>query len=223
MLEVVDFEVRAYGIEVRVDELRVSGRTVLLGRNGSGKTTLMRAVMGFLRPERGRVLVDGKDVTGLPPEKRPMGYVPQTQVVLPMRPIEQLEYFARLHNADWRTVSERLGLFEALRKEGLSGGERQLLNLATVLLRRPRALVLDEPTSHLDFPNKLLVLRALRSIDVPTLYVTHDPLEAFLLADEIAVLKDGRLEGPERNRMREWAEESFGRFASLYAEMLGSE
>jgi molybdate/tungstate transport system ATP-binding protein len=179
--------------------------------------------MGFLRPERGRVLVDGKDVTGLPPEKRPMGYVPQTQVVLPMRPIEQLEYFARFHNADWRTVSERLGLLEALGKEGLSGGERQLLNLATVLLRRPRALVLDEPTSHLDFPNKLLVLRALRSIDVPTLYVTHDPLEAFLLADEIAVLKSGRLEGPERNRMREWAEESFGRFASLYAEMLGSE
>jgi ABC-type sugar transport system ATPase subunit len=68
-----------------------------------------------------------------------------------------------------------------------------------------------------------LVLRALRSINVPTLYVTHDPLEAFLLADEIAVLKDGRLEGPERNRMREWAEESFGKFASLYAEMLGSE
>jgi molybdate/tungstate transport system ATP-binding protein len=223
MLEVVDFEVRAYGIEIRVDELRVLGRTVLLGRNGSGKTTLMRAVMGFLRPERGRVLVDGKDVTDLPPERRPMGYVPQRQVVLPMRPIEQLEYFARLHNVDWRPVAEKLGLLEALGKEGLSGGERQLLNLATVLLRGPRVLVLDEPASHLDFPNKLLVLRALRSINVPTLYVTHDPLEAFLVADEIAVLKDGRLVGPEENRMRDWAKESFGRFASLYAEVLGLE
>jgi molybdate/tungstate transport system ATP-binding protein len=167
--------------------------------------------------------VDGKDVTGLPPERRPMGYVPQTQVVLPMRPIEQLECFARLHNVDWRPVAEQLGLLDALGKRGLSGGERQLLNLATVLLRRPRALVLDEPTSHLDFPNKLLVLRALRSINVPTLYVTHDPLEASLVADEIAVLKDGRLEGPEENRMRDWAEGSIGRFASIYAEMLGSE
>jgi ABC-type sugar transport systems, ATPase components len=223
MLEVVDFEVRAYGIEIRVEELRVSGRTVLLGRNGSGKTTLMRAVLGFLRPERGRVLVDGSDVTDLPPERRPMGYVPQTQVVLPMRPVEQLEYFARLHGTDWRPVAEQLGLLEFLEKRGLSGGERQLLNVATVLLRRPKVLVLDEPTLNLDFQNKLLVLRALRSINMPIIYVTHDPLEALLVADEIAVLKNGRLEGPERNRMREWAEESIGKFASLYAELLGLE
>jgi ABC-type sugar transport systems, ATPase components len=223
MLEVVDFKVRAYGIEIRVDELRVSGRTVLLGRNGSGKTTLVRAVLGFLRPERGKVLVDGVDVTDLPPERRLMGYVPQTQVVLPMRPVEQLEYFARLHGTDWRPVAEQLGLLGFLEKRGLSGGERQLLNVATVLLRRPRVLILDEPTSNLDFQNKLLVLRALRSISMPIVYVTHDPLEALLVADEIAVLKNGRLEDPVRNRMREWAEESIGKFASLYAELLGLE
>ncbi len=223
MLEVVDFTVRAYGIEIRVEELRVSGRTVLLGRNGSGKTTLVRAVLGFLKPVKGRVLIDGEEVTDLPPERRPIGYLPQRQVVLPMKPVEQLEYFARLHGTDWRPVARRLGLLGALEKEGLSGGERQLLNVATVLLRRPKALVLDEPTSHLDFPNKLLVIRALRSIDVPVVYVTHDPLEALLVADEIAVLKNGRLEGPERNRMREWAEESIGKFASLYAELVGLE
>ncbi len=223
MLEVVDFTVRAYGIEIEVDELRVSGKVALLGRNGSGKTTLIRAIMGFLRPEKGRVLVDRKDVTELPPERRPMGYVPQKQVALPMRPIEQLEHFARLHNTDWRPVAEQLGLRDLLGKEGLSGGERQLLNVASVLLRRPRVLLLDEPTSHLDFPNKLLVLRAVRFIGIPVVYVTHDPLEALLVADEIVLLKNGRLEGPKENGMREWAEESIGKFASLYAEVLGFE
>lgn len=221
MLEVVDLTVRAYDVEVRVGELRVSGRTALLGRNGSGKTTLVRAITGFLRPERGRVLVDGTDVTHLPPERRPIGYVPQAQVVLPLRPRDQLEYFAALHGTDWRPVAERLGVLGLLRKEGLSGGERQLLNVATVLLRRPRVLILDEPTQFLDFPNRLLVLRALMSIDVPMLFVTHDPMEALLLADEVVVLRDGRLEGPVRNELREWAEGSMERMAEVYAELLG--
>ncbi len=220
-MEVVDFVVRAYGIEIRVNELRVSGRTVLLGRNGSGKTTLIRSFMGFLRPEKGRILVDGEDVTEIPPERRPMGYLPQRQVSLPMKPLEQLEYFARLYRTDWRPVAERLGLLKVLRKEGLSGGERQLLNLTTVLLKRPRVLLLDEPTSHLDFTNKLIVLKALKAINVPVIYVTHDPLEALLVADEIAVLRDGKIEGPEKNEMRDWAEESIGKLGSLYAGMFG--
>ncbi|MCS7095407.1 MAG: ABC transporter ATP-binding protein, partial [Thaumarchaeota archaeon] len=205
MLEVVDYAVRAYGHGVEVKELRVSSTTALLGRNGSGKTILARSLLGFLRPERGRVLIEGEEVTELPPELRPIGYLPQHQVSLPMKPLSQLQYVARLHGSDWNWVVERLGLRRVIGKEGLSGGERQLLNLATVLLKRPRALVLDEPTSHLDFANKLLVLEALRSIDVPTLFITHDPLEASFLSDEIVTLRDGKVSAPVRNSMKGWA------------------
>ncbi|MCX8203776.1 MAG: ATP-binding cassette domain-containing protein [Nitrososphaeria archaeon] len=198
---------KAYGRSVSVGELSVKGTTALLGRNGAGKTILARSLMGFIRPARGRVYVGGEDVTDLPPEERPISYLPQTQVALPLRPVSQLELFARRHGSDWRWVVGRLGLEGLLRKEGLSGGERQLLNLATVLLKRPKALILDEPTSHLDFANKAMVLEALMSIDVPMLFITHDPIEAAYLADEIVVLRDGKLTGPVKNGMRGWAEE----------------
>ncbi|MEN3047670.1 MAG: ABC transporter ATP-binding protein [Candidatus Caldarchaeales archaeon] len=198
---------KAYGHSVSVEELRVSGTTALLGRNGAGKTILARSLMGFLRPLKGRVYVEGEDVTDLPPEERPIGYLPQTQVALPLRPESQLALFARLHGSDWRQIVKGLGLQGLLRKGGLSGGERQLLNLATVLLKRPKALILDEPTSHLDFVNRAMVLEALRSIDVPKLFITHDPIEAAYIADEVVFLRDGRLTGPVRNDMRGWAEE----------------
>ncbi|MEM0450730.1 MAG: ABC transporter ATP-binding protein [Nitrososphaerota archaeon] len=223
MLEVSDFLVRAYGIEIRVDELVVRGKTALLGRNGSGKTTFVRAVVGILRNERGRVIVDGVDVTDLPTERRPIAYLPQERVVLPFRPAEQLRYFARLHGTDFRWVVENLGLDGLLAKSGLSGGERQLLNIATALLKGPKVLILDEPTQALDFPNKVMVLRTLRRLDVPTVFVTHDPLEAYYLCDELVVMESGRIKGPVRNEMREWAEEALENTLKLYTDMIGVE
>ena len=179
-----------------------------LGPSGCGKTTTLRAIAGFLSPTEGRVLLDGEDITGLPPHRRPVNMVFQQSTLFPHLDVGQNVAFglrvAGVGKSERKErVSEALQLvklegFERRRSTELSGGQRQRVNLARAIVNRPKVLLLDEPLSALDLKIRLdleVELRRLhRELGATFVYVTHDQREALALSDRIAVFNSGRIE-----------------------------
>ncbi|MDI5962430.1 ABC transporter ATP-binding protein [Streptantibioticus silvisoli] len=180
----------------------------LLGPSGSGKTTALRAVAGFVRPSAGRVLIGGRDVTGLPPYRRGIGMVVQQYALFPHLRVEQNVAFGlRARRTPRATITGRVT--EALEMVGmagyarrhpreLSGGQQQRVAIARALAIRPDVLLLDEPLSALDARLRSGMLAELARLHrelphVSILYVTHDQIEALTLADRVAVLDQARL------------------------------
>ncbi len=202
----------------------------LLGPSGCGKTTLMRLLAGFAVPDEGRILLNGEDIAGLPPHRRPSSMMFQTYALFPHLNVEKNIGFG-LKQQGWEKaraaerVEEMLSLVRLQglnrRKPGeLSGGQAQRVALARALAPGPKILLLDEPLAALD--RKLreetqLELKAIqRRLGVTFMIVTHDQDEAMVVADRIAVMKDGQIAqvGPPR--------EVYERPASRYvAEFLG--
>lgn len=199
MLEVHGLMVRRGGLRLRVDHLKVGERGVLLGRNGSGKSTLLRCLAGFIKPSKGTILLDGRDITNLHPSLRSIGYIPQEPVRLPLKPADAIKYFEEKFGVDGSEIVERLGMGGLLHKSSLSTGESQIINLAIVLMRGPRLLLLDEPTANLDFLNKVNYWRILKDLSTPMVYVTHDPIEAAVVGDMIYIMDNGYVQGPHQN------------------------
>lgn len=187
----------------------------MLGPSGSGKSTALKALAGFVVPSTGRVLLDGEDVTGLPPHRRGLGVVVQSYALFPHMRVEANVAFGlkarktpRAETASRVTEAlELVGMGQYARRypRELSGGQQQRVALARALAIRPRVLLLDEPLSALDATLReemvveLLRLRA-ELPDTTLIYVTHDQGEALALADRIAVMRDSKLVelGPSR-------------------------
>jgi ABC-type Fe3+/spermidine/putrescine transport system ATPase subunit len=180
----------------------------LLGPSGCGKTTILRSIAGIYAPDRGRVELDGVEVTTRPIHARNMALVFQNHALFPhmtafdnvafglrMRRVPRAELRARVDEA---LALVRLDGLGARMPAQLSGGQQQRVALARALVVRPSLLLLDEPLSNLDarLRDELRVeLRALqRRLGVTTILVTHDIEEAFVLSDRIAVLRAGRIE-----------------------------
>jgi iron(III) transport system ATP-binding protein len=202
---------RRFGSHTAVDDVSIDvapGELVaLVGASGSGKTTTLRIAAGYEHPDSGAVLVDGNDITRLPPQKRAFGMVFQHYALFPHMSVEQNVAFGleargvskkeRLEKA--RKALEGVGLGGAGGRpvQSLSGGEQQRVAVARALVIEPRALLLDEPLSNLDpilrqsMRDDLSAL--LRRAAVPALLVTHDQEDAFAIADRIAVLHKGRI------------------------------
>jgi ABC-type Fe3+/spermidine/putrescine transport system ATPase subunit len=180
----------------------------LLGPSGSGKTTVLRLVAGFERPDSGRVVVEGEDVTNLPPERRRFGMVFQHYALFPHMTVGENVAFGleaqKLPREDVaRRVAESLAAvdlqgFESRRIAEISGGQQQRVALARALAPRPRVLLLDEPLSNLDPTlrerTRRELKRIIRRVGITTLFVTHEQEEAFDLGDRVAVMNAGRLE-----------------------------
>lgn len=202
---------KEFGSAVAVDDLTLSVRKgevlCLLGPSGCGKTTTLRMIAGFMEPEAGSILIDGREATGLPPYRRDTGMVFQGYALFPHMTVEQNVAFGLVNinvprkERDAR-VAEMLELVELshLAKrypKQLSGGQQQRVALARALAIRPAVLLLDEPFSNLDTQLRVRLRdelkRLIGKIDVTTILVTHDQEEAIVFADRIAVLNAGRL------------------------------
>jgi molybdate transport system ATP-binding protein len=192
---------RSFRLELALEVGREA--VAIAGPSGAGKTTLLRAVAGLATPERGRIAVAGETWLdtdrgiNLPPEQRSVGFLFQDYALFPHLTVEANVAFAAKDGA--RELLERLRIADlAKAKPGeLSGGERQRVALARALVRRPKVLLLDEPTAALDAHTRVSVRTelhdVLREVSLPTLLVTHDFEEAAALATRIGILDDGRL------------------------------
>jgi putative spermidine/putrescine transport system ATP-binding protein len=207
---------KRYGSFAAVEEVSLTVERgqflTLLGPSGSGKTTILMCVAGFVAPTAGQVLLDGRDITALPPEKRDFGMVFQGYALFPhMTVAENVAFPLRVRKlgAAEREAKVRAALdlvqldrFAERRPSQLSGGQQQRVALARALVFDPALLLLDEPLSALDKKLRAELqeeLKALhRRVGRTFINVTHDQEEALSLSDRVAILNHGRLvqEGP---------------------------
>src|SRR3954462_15538751 len=180
----------------------------LLGPSGCGKTTALRLLAGFDRPDQGRIVVAGKDVTGIAPNKRDMGMVFQAYSLFPnMTARQNVECGLKIRGRDKADRRKRVddlhdlvGLAHAADRypHQLSGGMQQRVALARGLAIEPRVLLLAEPLSALDAKVRVQLREEIRRIQlelgITTLYVTHDQEEALSVSDHVAVMYGGRIE-----------------------------
>lgn len=180
----------------------------LLGSSGCGKTTTLRIIAGLEYPDSGEILLEGKDVKGLPPEKRNVNTVFQNYALFPhMNVYNNIAYGLKLrgvNKSDIRQqVTEMLELvqlqgFEKRMPSEMSGGQRQRVAIARALINRPRVLLLDEPLGALDLQLRrqmqLELKRLQKKLGITFIYITHDQEEAINMSDVIAVILDGKFE-----------------------------
>jgi len=200
----------AYGKTVAVEGLNLGVRKgeliALLGPSGCGKTTTMRAIAGLLTPRSGRISIDGRDVTRVPPSRREVGLVFQSYALFPHLSVyENVAFGLRLRrepDLDAKVMAglETVGLTEFAKRQvpDLSGGQQQRVSLARSLVMKPKVLLLDEPLSNLDARLRLEMRTELQRVQKDTgitmVFVTHDQSEALALADRIVLMRDGRIE-----------------------------
>lgn len=180
----------------------------LLGPSGCGKTTTLRLISGFELPSGGRILLDGKDISFRPPNKRDMAMVFQSYALFPhMTVFKNLAYGLRIRHVSNKEIHQRvdrvlelIGLtgLGARRPNELSGGQQQRVALARSLVVEPRVLLFDEPLSNLDAKLRVQMRSEIRNIqrrlNITSVYVTHDQVEAMALSDRVVVMNLGKIE-----------------------------
>jgi len=234
MLRIEDVTVR-FGGKAALDGVTLEvaeGEVVsVLGPSGSGKSTLLRAIAGLQRPDSGRVLLDGDDITSVPPHRRGIGLVFQDHALFHHRDVQGNVAFGLRMRGDSqgeiehrvRELLELVGLtgYERRSVATLSGGEQQRVALARALAPAPRVLLLDEPLGSLDRRLRDRLLDDLEQlfdrISLTALYVTHDQAEAFALGDRVAVMRAGHVvqTGTPDELWAQPADEDTARFLGL--------
>jgi spermidine/putrescine transport system ATP-binding protein len=202
---------KRFGGVLAVDNVSLTVRkgefVSLLGPSGCGKTTLLRIAAGFESPDSGAILLDGADVTAIPPHRRPVNLVFQSYALFPhLNVYDNVAFGLRRKRLGEREISQQVEHFLDLVRLGdlrgrfpaqLSGGQQQRVALARALVNRPKVLLLDEPLAALDrelrrrMQVELKILQ--RELDISFIFVTHDQEEALALSDRIAVMHRGRV------------------------------
>jgi sulfate/thiosulfate transport system ATP-binding protein len=203
---------KQFGSFVALDDVSVEvpagSLTALLGPSGSGKSTLLRIIAGLERPDAGRVLIEGHDVTSVPPQERGVGFVFQHYAAFKhMTVSKNVAFGLEIRRRPKGEIKERVAqLLELVQLNGfadrypaqLSGGQRQRMALARALAVEPDVLLLDEPFGALDARVRKELRAWLRrlhdEVHVTTIFVTHDQEEAMDLADQIVVMSHGQVE-----------------------------
>lgn len=201
---------KTYGGLTAVDDLTFSLEkgefATLLGPSGCGKSTTLHMIAGLTEPTSGRIRIQGRDVTGTPPEDRNIGMVFQNTALFPHMDVRQnLAYGLRMRNVSDARIEERVDelldmvempTYGSYTPSELSGGQKQRIGIARALAFEPDLLLLDEPLTGLDRvlreTMRKEIERIQRDVDVTTLYVTHDQKEALSMSDRVIVLDEGR-------------------------------
>ena len=179
-----------------------------LGPSGCGKTTLLRAISGFLEPTNGKIFIDGQDVAGIGPNKRPTALIFQNLALFPLMSVADNIAFSlevrgqskikRRKRADQLLELVELSGLGDKKVHELSGGQKQRVAIARALAVEPKVLLLDEPLSALDLKLRQKMRTELRAIQkrvgITFIYITHDQGEALTMSDRVAVMDQGRLE-----------------------------
>jgi ABC-type sugar transport system ATPase subunit len=176
---------------------------VIIGLNGGGKSTLLKIIAGIWLADAGDIYIGGKRVTGLSPEDREIGYVPQHPALFRHLTVRQNIQYAMKNGRGAVEDADRLAAMLHLedvldKKPGvLSGGFQSRVSLARALASRPRVMLFDEPLSDLDLAIKENLLpefkKVLKALGMPVVYVTHDPREAGLVGDSFSALVQGEI------------------------------
>lgn len=206
---------KTFGETVALDDLNLKVMPgemfALLGASGSGKTTLLRLLAGFEQPDRGQIVIDGRDMTAVPPYERPVNMMFQSYALFPHMSVGDnvafgLRQEARRERLSKTEIRERTGAalrlvrlvgYESRRPHQLSGGEQQRVALARAIVKRPKLLLLDEPLAALDRKlreaTQVELVRIQAETGIAFVIVTHDQEEAMSLSDRLAVLHRGRV------------------------------
>jgi putrescine transport system ATP-binding protein len=203
--------VKKFGATAAVDHISLSIRRkemfALLGSSGCGKSTLLRLMAGLETPDSGRIVVDGQDITQLPPYQRPVNMMFQSYALFPHMTVEaNAAYGLKREGAPKAEIRERVAAalelvqmrpYAQRKPHQLSGGQQQRVALARSLVKRPKLLLLDEPMSALDKnirqQTQFELGNILYSVGVTCVLVTHDQEEAMTMADRLAVMNEGRI------------------------------
>lgn len=202
----------AYGKTTAVKDLNLTIRKgellALLGPSGCGKTTTMRAIAGLMNPVGGKIVLDGRDITHVPANKREIGLVFQSYALFPhLTVFENVAFGLRMKGVQGNELRQKVeaglksvGLlsFAERKATDLSGGQQQRVSLARSMVVQPKLLMLDEPLSNLDARLRLDMRSELQRLQKETgmtmIFVTHDQVEALALADKIVVMRNGAIE-----------------------------
>ena len=207
----VDGITKTFGSVVAVDNINLEIKQgeffSLLGASGCGKTTLLRLLAGFEKPDKGRIFIEGEDITYLIPNKRPTNMVFQNYAIFPhMDVASNIGYGLRKEKLSNKELHHRIDHYLELIKlsgygnrkaDQLSGGQRQRVALARALIMQPKVLLLDEPLGALDkqlSANMQIELRLLqKDVGITFVFVTHDQEESLSMSDRVAVMSNGKI------------------------------
>ena len=180
----------------------------LLGPSGCGKTTLLRMIAGFLQPDEGSIMMDGKELAGIPPHERPLNTVFQRYALFPHLDVyDNIAFGLKLKKVPADEIDKRvrrvlklvaMSDYEDRDVETLSGGQQQRIAIARAIVNQPKVLLLDEPLAALDLKMRKdmqIELKEMhKKLGITFIYVTHDQEEALTLSDTIVVLNEGRIQ-----------------------------
>lgn len=189
-------------------EIQKSELVTLLGPSGCGKTTTLRMIAGFEFPTQGRIVLDGQEINALPPHKRDMSMVFQSYAIFPhLNVFENIAYGLNVQKQSKETIKKSVTkVLELVHLEGygrrapnqLSGGQQQRVALARALVMEPKVLLMDEPLSNLDAKlreeMRIEIRRIQQELNITSIYVTHDQIEAMTLSDRIVIMNLGVIE-----------------------------
>ena len=180
----------------------------LLGPSGCGKTTLLRMIAGFLQPDEGSILMDGKELAGIPPHERPLNTVFQRYALFPHLDVyDNIAFGLKLKKVPENEIEKRvrkvlklvaMSDYEDRDVETLSGGQQQRIAIARAIVNQPKVLLLDEPLAALDLKMRKdmqIELKEMhKQLGITFIYVTHDQEEALTLSDTVVVMNEGRIQ-----------------------------
>ena len=190
-------------VDLRLDDGEM---LVIVGASGSGKSTLLRMVAGLEQPTTGRIILDGRDITGVDPSQRDIAMVFQNYALYPhMSVFDNMAYALRIRGLSRAEIRRRveeaaqqleLGALLSRKPRQLSGGQRQRVAMGRAIVREPKLFLFDEPLSNLDAKLRVQMRGEIRRLQqrlhVTSLYVTHDQVEAMTLGDRLLLLHQGR-------------------------------